>query len=1311
MSRWLTPLRWSWRLAFWCAVAAYFALALGILGLRHYVLPKAPDYREHIERMVSEAVGERVTIGGIAAGWNRLHPTLDLDDLRLHDRAGNVALALGKVGVEVSWRSLVVGELRFHSIVIDRPMLAIHRDAQGQLNVAGIALRPADGAETGGGGLADWLLRQGDVIITDGRVEWTDAQRKAPMLALHGVHLRLANTLTGEHQVRLVAAPPERLAAAIDVRAHFRGNPLAEPGKLRGDAYAELRYADLAAWKPWVDYPFAMSSGRGALRVWAALEAGRVRQVTADVALAGVNARLAPRLPPLALARVQGRITVTEVRQGVGFFGMASRRSHGWRVAGDGIEVSLASGRAPEPASFAVQWERKPGAEVANAGGADQGEFRASLLELGKLAEIAEALPLPADVRRLLTTHEPRGRLRDVVGAWTGSMEAVDTYQMRARFEDIGFRGRDTMPGLTGVSGSLEATQRGGNVTLAGGAVTLSFPRALRSNEPLAFDTFNAQAGWTIAPPGREPRITVKVPALAIANPDIAVDGMVEWRSSPDSPGLLDVDLRVPKGNARTLYRHIPWIPDAAADWLREGLLAGTLTDGRVRIRGDIQHIPYMQGEPGTLRVEARTSDLTLKFAPDFPAFERLEGNFVMNGLALDVHGTRARLHGIELGETRVSSPNLDDDIPVISVRGDAQGPTADFLRFIAESPLRDTIGPATARLRAEGRGRIALDLRVHPRHPERNRVGGSFEFLGNTLVFSPSDPPVRKLAGRIDFLEDSIVGRHLTGEFLDGPVRADLTIRDGDVTLTGTGTTSIAAARKSYPFPFDRHAEGTVRYQARIAATASTFDLALQSDLQGVRIDLPPPFGKAAAAAAPMRLERVIREAPQGQGPPVRNDLHLTVAPLLTARATFRLQEQSSVLDRMAVMVGDATAALPDRPMITVHGRLPALDLDQLVPVLRRMDEAADASSGPPLGPVRMDVADLVVIGRRLHDARFELQMRDDGWNAHVAARELAGDLRWRFGGKGSLAADFERFVLPDPAVAEAQPESPALRELPALEVRARSFTAHGKDFGALDLSAVNEAGGWRLKDVKLVAPEGRLTATGFWQPPDRGDRTEVDVVVETTDIGGYLARMGQAGVVAGGNARLAGKLAWRGPPSGIDYPTLAGALTIRADAGRFLRADPGIGRLLGVVSLQALPRRMNLDFRDVFTDGFSFDDIQANATIGRGVMHTSDFRMAGPSAVVGLSGDTDLLKETQRMRVRVVPIVGDSIAAMAGLALLNPVVGIGTLIAQRLLQDPLGQILAYEYAITGTWADPRFERVSIVKPPDSREGVEPSP
>ncbi len=1305
MARWLIPLRWSWRVAFRVVALAYFVLAIGIVGLRYWVLPMVPQFKSDIESMVSRGLGEQVTIGEIVAGWSRFHPTLDITDFTVRDKAGNVALSLGKVGVEVAWHSLLVWDLRFHSIVLDRPALRVQRAGDGTLSIAGIEIQN-DLENTSSAGATEWLLRQGELVISGGTVEWIDEQRSAPPLLLSDVTFRLVNNFSGLHRVALKATPPVHLAADLDVRGHFRGDTFENFEQFRGEMFAQLKYADLAAWKPWVDYPFALSTGRGAIRIWSTVEDGKITEATVDVALADVKMQLRADLPVLALASVEGRLGARETGKGRGFFGLSTRQSSGYRIFAESFAISLTSALRHDPANFSLQWERSSGSgePSAEAAASDRGEFRVNRLQLAPIAEIAETLPLPVALRRVLIAHEPRGTLSDIAVTWTGDADAPSTYQARARFAGVGFKESGKLPGLSGLSGDFEATHRGGHATLGGDRVRLTYPFALRWTDAVDFNAVTLQTNWLISNKPGAPQLELKIPTIRLDNREATIVGSVAWHSMPDSPGFIDLDLRIPNAEPRAIYKYIPGLEPKPATWLKDAFQAGNATDGRVRIKGEVFHFPFRDDQHGIFQISAKASGMTLKVAPDFPAFQGVFGDVSFRGTALDVRVNRGRMYGVEIGATHVRSAGLDMDDSEILVDSTAMGPTPDFLRYISESPLSTTIGAALGSTTAQGRGRLSLAMKIPLKRADQVDARGTFEFFGNQVAIAGDAVPLNKFTGRLEFQDRAVSGRGLSAEYLGGPIRMDFNARDGAARVTAQGSVGLDAVKRAFPVPLGEYVSGSARYVAQLNVTRSALDLSIESSLQGTQIALPAPFGKTAEASMAFKLERNITEAPGGKGPQPRNQMQVSIGPLVKVHAQFRPERKEVILDRAAVMLGEVAAALPDRSFLTVNGNLGSLDLDQLMPVLRKFGAADPATTNElSTGPITMRVGELIVAGRRIRNAQFRVDVVPDGWAASIQARELAGDLRWLNAGDGRMIARFKNLELPESVMPEGSPEIAILRELPGLDIFAESFSAHGKQFGRLELNAINEKASWRVHQATLAAPEGTINAKGLWQPPDRGDRTELDVAVDVSDIGGYLARMGQPGAVTGSQARLAGKFSWSGPPARIHYPTLSGNLTLKAESGRFLKAEPGIARLLGVLSLQSLPRRLALDFRDVFSDGFAFDEINAAASIAQGIMSTSEFRMVGPSAGVGLAGSVDLDKETQSLKVRVVPIIGDSVAAVAGLALLNPLVGLGTFIAQRLLRDPLGRLLAHEYAVTGSWSDPKVERVSIFRAPNS--------
>ena len=202
---------------------------------------------------------------------------------------------------------------------------------------------------------------------------------------------------------------------------------------------------------------------------------------------------------------------------------------------------------------------------------------------------------------------------------------------------------------------------------------------------------------------------------------------------------------------------------------------------------------------------------------------------------------------------------------------------------------------------------------------------------------------------------------------------------------------------------------------------------------------------------------------------------------------------------------------------------------------------------------------------------------------------------------------------------------------------------------------------------------------------------------------MGLFLERFGYPEHIKGGRGKLEGPISWHGDPLTLDYATLSGNLQMQAEDGQFLEIEPGIGKLVSLMSLQMLPRRIALDFRDVFSKGFQFDRIASSMAIERGVMAVKEFHMRGPAADVNMTGQIDLSFETQNLNVKVVPQLGDTASTVV--SLLNPMMGVATLIAGRIFKNPLGKLFAYDYTITGTWTDPKVEKVQPPPPPGTPE------
>lgn len=266
-------------------------------------------------------------------------------------------------------------------------------------------------------------------------------------------------------------------------------------------------------------------------------------------------------------------------------------------------------------------------------------------------------------------------------------------------------------------------------------------------------------------------------------------------------------------------------------------------------------------------------------------------------------------------------------------------------------------------------------------------------------------------------------------------------------------------------------------------------------------------------------------------------------------------------------------------------------------------------------------------------------------------------------------------------------------------MDIAADNFISHERELGRVEVIARPNDKDWQIEKLVLVNDAGRIDAKGAWRVTGKTQQTRLDVALETSDAGAFLARFGYPDAVKGAATKIDGQLAWSGGPSEFDYPTLSGAFKIAVGPGRFTKIEPGIGKLLGVLSLQALPRRITLDFQDIFSDGFAFDDVIGNVRLKDGVMTTDDLRLVGPAAKVDIAGDADLARETQRLSVKVQPALSTSVSAGAALLFLaNPIVGAavgaGALLAQKVMKDPIEQMFSYHYTVTGSWSEPIVTR-----------------
>ena len=1293
------------RILFWGGTFLYFSVALLLLGLRYAVLPQIENYRGDIEHAMSAAIHQPVSIRAVEAHWSGLRPVLNLHGINVHDTAGRPVLGFDQVTVEPAWNSLWHWELRLARLELAAPQIVLRRDRAGRLFAAGLDITPQKDTDTG---FTHWLLSQHRIIIRNATVIWQDELRNAPPLELRKLNLRLDNGWR-THRFGLTAEPPSQLATQLDVRGEFKGRDIQQLQTWTGEAYANIGYADLAGWHAWIDYPVAMPQGGGALRLWLNFAQAQITAITADMRLADVRLQLRSDLPELDLLRMDGRLAAERLANG---FIVSTR--HLALTTRDGIRLPATDSRL----HWQTPVQRAP-----------QGSIMANTLDLGDLTRLASYLPLTETIRTQLARYAPQGKLTDLALDWQGPIDKPETWAIKSHFEKLGFTGLGPIASIAGISGQIEGNGKGGNLQIDGQNSHIDLP-TLFAEPRIALDTFTVSAGWKNAGDG----LHINLQKATFANQDAAGEASGSWHALAGGPGEIDLVARLTRGKGSAVWRYMPLsVGHGTRDWLRNGILDGTASDVTLTLKGDLRHFPFHGGADknhgGLFEVRGKFSAATLNYAAGWPAISGIDGELLFSGERMLITGKTGRIFGVDLHGVRAEIADLQTPEELLIVTGKATGPTTDFLRYIEASPVGEHIDHFTEGMQATGNGELDLELDLPLRQMEHTKIAGKYRLDGNRLTVDAGLPPLADVRGQLQFSANHLEARDIRGTLLGMPLSAAIkTAGDSGTEVTAAGELSVAALRRQFAHPVLDNLSGSARWNGTVRIRKKIATVNLSSNLVGLSSSLPEPFNKTATETLAMSIERrttsntataekvgADETAMTAKGRPSlpREMLNIRLGQRAQLQLVRRQDTNPPRITWGQLRIGDM-AEVKEVPRETPRGavrldvNLPRIDANAWWRILGDNGSASDTSNTSglftSLPNIQFDLrtTEFTLLGQTLHDVRLTgLNLSGAQFNPKFSlkSRELNGSIEWQSGGKGRLISHIDKLALPKPEAPTEILRSRAtevIDQLPALDISIADFSFDGRPLGNLRLIAENEINLWNAR-IDINNDDDNLHTIARWRP-HTAEETQVDFNLKTKNIDRFLERIGYTDVIRRGNATASGALSWRGPPFRIDYPSLSGKLRLDAANGQFNKLEPGVGRLLGILSLQSLPRRITLDFRDIFSEGFAFNEISGDFNVTRGITQTDNLHIRGPAANILMNGVINLGDETQNLKVLIQPAVSDSVSVGAMIA--NPAVGAAVWAAQKLFKDPLGKVLAYEYQITGPWADPQVTKAKQMPP-----------
>lgn len=1317
-------------------------------GLHFLIVPRIGELRPWLEQQASSVLGVAVRIGAIDTISNGLIPSVELTDVRLLDPEGREALRLPSVIAALSPRSLF--NLGFEQLYVDGAVLDIRRAADGQIWVAGLPLPSGPSQDTRA---AEWVFSQTEVALRHGTVRWTDELRGAPPLALTNVDVVLRNRLH-THALRLDANPPAQWGERLSLMGVF-DQPLltGKTGDWRtwtGQVYANLAQIDVSLLRPYADVGVDVAKGVGSLRVWAEVARGDVLGATADVLLRDVEATVDSKLGPLRLIRMAGRLGARRLDGGyeVSTQSLAFDTQDGLRWPGGNVRLAQYAATAKAAARGELSADRLDLAalgEIAQRLPLDEalrtqmGYYNPKGLVESLQASWQGAPEQPA-------TYAAKGRVVGLALS-AGTVNGVQTQ---------GFQGADLDFDLNQGGGKASVAMRKGVLDLLGVmdeplvavdelTATAEWTRKgedLKVSVPaLHFSNADGQADlqvkWQTADPGPAgPKARSRYPGvLDLQGTASQVVGTQLHRYLPT---VIEKDVRTYLQSAI-----LGGVANGVKFKVKGDLAKFPFTDakqGDFRISGNVQNAS----------LAFAPAFLLPKDSLPWPVLSQLSGELVIDHETLQVNGAKggfASSAGLRIQKGEATISHLFQGA-TLAVNAEAAGPVAEALAIVNNSPLGGMLEGALAKAAATGNAEYRLKLGIPLTDVNRTTVQGQVLLAGNELQITADTPRLTRARGTLAFTESGFTVSGAQARALGGDVRIEggLTMRaaapvPGSTRVVAApvlrmqGTVTAEGLRQAKELGIATrlagYASGTTSYTAVLGLRSGVPELQISTPLTGMALSLPAPLNKAADASLPVRLETSVLRNPQGTPNPARlqDQLQLTVGNIASVVYQRDVGGTEARVLRGAIglgLAGDESAPLPDEGVVA-NIRVAALDLDAWSEVLSRttgdtpaVAAAATASANVPAAPAYMGylptvmvvrARELVLSGRKLNNVVVGGGREGLLWRANLDATELSGYLEYRQPAGANAGRLYARLARLAVGQSTAQDVETLLDEqptsIPALDIEVEDFELRGKKLGRVDIEAVNlgatGAREWRLSRFNIQTPEASLTASGNWAAMNTPStvraarerrRTVLNFKLEISDAGDLLNRFGVTGVVRRGKGKVEGMVAWLGSPLTVDYPSLAGNFNVNVETGQFLKADPGIAKLLGVLSLQSLPRRLTLDFRDVFSEGFAFDFFRGDIAVEQGIARTSNLQMKGVNAAVLMDGQADIAKETQNLRVVVVPEINAGSASVLA-SIINPVIGLSTFLAQAILRGPLVNAATQEFTVDGTWLEPRVTKV----------------
>ena len=1274
-------------------VLILLVLVASYISIGRLLMPLAATQRDWLENELIEALGLEISVGRMQGSWFRFSPILSLYDVEIiQDQDSDVIHSLQELDIALDVpQSLFNRQLIINRVVVNEMSLLLLEDGNGTWRLAGFNTNETDNTRQ--------LL---DLLFNVKRLQIAEAQLllqrvDGTTIEIDNIYLDIQNA-PQDHQAQLQFRINDQ-ASPVQMALRLDGNPL---GIYSATAFLDINNLDLVpVLNAAPSQQISLTALNGSGQFWLDFDNQSVKQAQAVLSSLNVNAEFLQSGQTIEIS--SGSVDLTAIQP----------IENDWSFWAQNVQFDFFN-RPWESGDFFVEIDMRNDAPIL--------DIKGESMDMAVLSDMLGAFNLSERALQVLDDLNPGGSLRNVhlQTDFSGSYPAG--FKLAANLDAVAVDAWAQAPSGNGISGYVEASRDSGFVEVD--AVNSNIHLPLIFNEGWQYDALNGRVYWSVS----NGRVRVYSDVIDARNEDIHGRVRFEINNRQDAEGVwnsnLDLMVGVLDFDASHKSLYLPTLSNirGTMDWLDEAVISGNITNSGFIFRGKTSNL--QNDLQRTVQTFYQVEDASLRFLADWPILENISGFVEVNNRDVDIAAGRAEIAGIELtGSTARIRPLPNDTGSWLTVNARSTTPGDTGLDFLRESPIRETVGDYLDGWELVGNVGLEIELGIPLNNPAlENDIQVLATPDGGTLHIPEYDLHFDTLRGPINFSSTAgLQANGLSANLFGFPVAARIRSDDAGVYITGNGRVSADALQLWSLQPefvanlltysegdFGYRADLSIYNQAQADGTRST--LSLSTDLLGMAFDLPRPFDKGIDESAPLELDMNFSAGLEHIAVNFRDqlsaDLIIEGNELYGGEVNFGVRNQDFRIRRLNTETG-----------LLISGEISDFNLQEWQDVAQTFRTGEEESVTDMIRLVDVRFGNLTAFGVDLPAINTVLKREGSAWDLYLDNAQIQGSLLFPDADDEALEIDLNYLRIPKDEEELASTDAPETEEqietvpaetdalagvnpaeLPALNFHTDELSLGSGNLGAWDFQLRNKDDGALISNLTMLTSGAAITdqtgeggATLDWQFVDGAHSSSFSGLFSAGNLAEVLPSLGYAAVVQSESAQFVSELNWVGSPAAFNMKQVSGVVGLQMRNGRFIDIESGSARLFGAFNFDALVRRLQLDFSDLYERGLAYDTIGGVLDFSQGTVTTQDnFLIRGPSSTINVNGSLDLVKETITADVLVNLPLGQNVSMVAGILGAWPI-AITTYVASIIFRDQLQNFTTVLYRLEGPWSDPQ--------------------